>query len=272
MNIKECPLCGKPSPDGLHYECVITEQALADRRPPPEIDYSGIIAPCEHSGGGATMTKARTGSYIFVSWLSKLMAGETQCQWGAWFKAHYRDYPKMPSDFQRATWLVEHNKCLNELCAELESQATSMYRESQNKFAVKRKAAVIGGIPDLVVLGKDGSYTVYDVKTGQARPSDVVQVMLYMVCLPYSSSGIYKGKKLTGCVVYNTERTPIPAEAINDTFNKQVAHFLNILDNASQPAKTPSYAECRYCEITNEDCPERIDADDTSIGGSDLPV
>jgi hypothetical protein len=271
MNIKECPLCGKPSPEGLHYECAVIEKALADSQPPPEFDYSGIIAPCEHSWGGILMTKERTSCYISVSWLSKLMAGETQCQWGAWFKTHYQNYPKTPSDFQRATWLVEHNKRLNELYAELEPQATALYRESQSKFAINRKTAVIAGQPDLVVLGKDGNYTVYDVKTGQPRPGDVVQVMLYMVCLPYSRSGLYKGKRLAGCVVYNAERTPIPPEAINETFNKQVAHFLNILDNATPPAKTPSYTECRFCEITNEDCPERINIEETARG-LDLPV
>jgi hypothetical protein len=271
MNTKECPLCGKPSPDGLHYECEVIEKALGDRRPPPEIDYSGIIAPCEHSRGGILMTKERTNCYISVSWLSKLMAGDTQCQWGAWFKAHYRDYPKAPSDFQRAKWLIEHNKQLNELRAELEPQATAMYREGQNKFTLPRKTAVIGGVPDLVALGKDGNYTVYDVKTGQVRPSDVVQVMLYMACLPYSTK-MYRGKKLAGCVVYTTERTPIPPEAIDETFKKQVAHFLNILDNDSPPAKTPSYTECRFCEITNENCPERIDTEDTSDESVDLPI
>ena len=50
------------------------------------------------------MTIPRNGSYVWITWLSKLMAGDTQCQWGAWFKAHHTEYKKAPSDFPRALW------------------------------------------------------------------------------------------------------------------------------------------------------------------------
>jgi NADH:ubiquinone oxidoreductase subunit len=218
------------------------------------------------------MTIARTENYVWVTWLSKLMAGETQCHWSGWFKTHYTNFEKAPSDFQLATWQMEHNKCLNELVEELKPQTSTIYKENQNYFKVKRHNATIAGKPDLVALGKDGIYTVYDIKTGQQRASDIIQVMIYMACLPYSGNIIYKGKKLKGCVVYNNDRTIIPLESIDETFNKQLGHFLDILDSDDIPSKTPSYPECCYCEITKEDCDEKVEHSADSEENNDLPV
>lgn len=199
------------------------------------------------------------------------MAGDVQCHWGAWFRAHYSDYAKATSDFQSATWMVAHTKALNELCEEYRAEAVSMFKENQNKFTVKRRTMAIGGKPDLIVLDRNHDYTVYDVKTGQPRHSDIVQVMLYMAFLPYSTSGLYKGKQLAGCVVYENDRTLIPATAISQTFNEQVRHFLDILDGEA-PARVPSYAECCYCDITGADCPERAETDMADTGCGDLPI
>jgi hypothetical protein len=81
----------------------------------------------------------------------------------------------------------------------------------------------VGGKPDLIVLESGSSYTVYDVKTGQPRASDVIQVMLYMSFLPYSTSGIFRGKAINGCVVYRDgERTAIPSQSVDDNFRSQI--------------------------------------------------
>jgi hypothetical protein len=201
------------------------------------------------------------------------MAGDVQCQWAAWFRSHFTAYTKSPSDFHLATWTVEHNKCLDQLCTECTAQSSTYFKETQNKFTVRRKEMTIEGVPDLIVLEKDKSYTVYDVKTGQPKNSDVIQVMLYMSFLPYSTSGIYKGKTINGCVTYkNGEKTPVPPDALSETFQGQISHFLNILDRIEQPKRIPSYLECRYCDITSQDCADRIESE--TIGGEsiDLPL
>lgn len=213
------------------------------------------------------MTTSRNGSYVWITWLSKLMAGDTQCQWGAWFKAHHTEYKKAPSDFPRALWQVEHTKTLNELCDECKPNAVSMFKENQNKFTLKRGRMAIAGQPDLIVLDKLNNFTIYDVKTGQPRQSDIIQVLLYMACLRYMP--LYKNKQLSGCVVYKVNRTPIPATAADETFNGQIKHFLNILDSECPPPKLPSHAECCYCKITSEDCHDRIENNETQC--ADLP-
>jgi len=40
------------------------------------------------------MSVLRRSPYIWVTWLTKLMAGEAQCEWASWFKAHHK-YDKL---------------------------------------------------------------------------------------------------------------------------------------------------------------------------------
>ncbi len=264
MNYKECSLCGNGSRYGMHNYCAHKEQAIVN---------SAIIPPFLNIGDDI-MTKQRSGVYVWVTWLSRLMAGDVQCQWAPWFRSHYTAYTKAPSDFQQATWMVEHNKCLDELCKECGAQSLTYFKENQNSFTVRRGSMTIGGKPDLIALEKDSSYTIYDVKTGQARASDVIQVMLYMTFVPHSTSGRYRGKTINGCVLYKEgERTLIPSQSLDDHFRGQITYFLNILDSPEEPQKIPSYTECQYCDITSEDCSERI-VDATAVDDSspDLPM
>jgi hypothetical protein len=219
------------------------------------------------------MTRTRTGVYVWVTWLSRLMAGDVQCHWAPWFRSHYMDYVKAPSDFQLATWTVEHNQYLDELCKECSTKTLSFFKENQNSFTVRRGGMTIGGKPDLIVLEKDNTYTIYDVKTGQPRASDVIQVMLYMSFLPYSTSGRYKGKTINGYVVYKEgPRTAIPAQSIDASFFENITHFLNILDATKEPSRVPSYIECQYCDITVEDCNQRVESDVVHGDSTDLPM
>ena len=49
------------------------------------------------------MTRRRSGPYIWVTWLSRLLVGDRSCEWSSWFKAHHRYYDRMPSDFDAFT-------------------------------------------------------------------------------------------------------------------------------------------------------------------------
>ena len=215
------------------------------------------------------MTVARPGLYVWVTWLAKLMAGEVQCHWAAHFRTRFMGYAKAPSDFQAAAWMVVHNQCLDELCREC-STAAAVFKEDQNQFRVTRKSGmVISGKPDLIALDSSGGATVYDIKTGSPRHSDIIQVMLYMLFLPYGSP-VYKGKKISGSVVYKDSRTAIPASAIDKEFEGRVTYFLNLLETEEPPRRCPSATECRYCDLTRADCPEKIEREDEGEGG-ELP-
>jgi hypothetical protein len=215
------------------------------------------------------MTIARPGLYVWVTWLAKLMAGEVQCHWAAHFRARYMGYAKAPSDFQAAPWMVAHNQCLDELFRECSTSA-AVFKEDQNQFRVTRKnGMVISGKPDLVALDSSGGAVVYDIKTGTPRHSDIIQVMLYMLLLPYGSP-VYKGKKISGGVVYKDSCSAIPATAIDKEFQSRVTYFLDLLEAKEPPRRCPSATECRYCDLTQADCPEKIEREDEGEGG-ELP-
>ena len=54
-----------------------------------------------------TAVKRRGNPYIWVSWLTKLLSGESQCVWSAWFRANHT-YTKAPSDFDAGAWQIDH--------------------------------------------------------------------------------------------------------------------------------------------------------------------
>jgi hypothetical protein len=193
------------------------------------------------------------------------MAGEVQCHWSAWFKTHYTGYRAQPVDVQLANWTVEHNQYLTDLINERKALGEVTYKEDQNRFRVTRTSGlVIAGKPDLIAYNKTtGQYIVYDVKTGNQRQSDIIQVMLYCYCLPYASP-IYKGKVLNGCVIYKTDRIEVPSQMIDEAFNKKAVYFLNIVESANAPDRCPSAVECKYCDLSSDDCPEKMLSTETS--------
>ena len=52
------------------------------------------------------MPQPREHPYIWATWLARLLAGETHCQWAGWFRAHYQDWTRPPSDFDNAKWML----------------------------------------------------------------------------------------------------------------------------------------------------------------------
>ena len=61
------------------------------------------------------MATKRDGVFVWITWLSRVMAGEQNCEWASWFKAHYEKYDKAPSDFDTAKWNIEHTLQLRRL-------------------------------------------------------------------------------------------------------------------------------------------------------------
>ena len=47
------------------------------------------------------MPTPREFPYIWATWLPRLLVGDRSCEWAVWFKAHYQDFERQPSDFRR---------------------------------------------------------------------------------------------------------------------------------------------------------------------------
>ena len=99
---------------------------------------------------------------------------------------------------------------------------------------------------------------VIDAKTGQPSPAHHLQVMLYMYALPRAFLR-YRGLTLSGQVAYADQVVPVPAEAVDETFVKNLGQLITRLASQMPAKRIPSSRECRFCEITSADCPERAE-------------
>ncbi len=201
------------------------------------------------------MSENRDGVYVWITWLSKVMAGEQSCEWASWFKAH-KTYAKLPSDFDVTAWSIEHTKRLRELRIERQKTGERVFVEGENSMRhVAPTGTVLAGKPDLVATSNRET-TIYDVKTGQPKTSDRIQVMIYMYLMPLAIEK-YRGISPTGCVVYGENRVVIPSAAVDEKFKEQFAYFLNIVGGKEEPLKAPGPNECRFCDIPGSECAER---------------
>ena len=204
------------------------------------------------------MTTKRDQPYIWVTWLTKLLVGENSCEWAAWFRAHYTNFLRVPDDFDSATWQMNHTVLLNQERDRLQCEGHAVFVEKQNRFALRGRSATLGGKPDLIALAGDKG-VIYDVKTGQPTASDHVQVMTYMYAVP-RALGQFKNMGFDGMVVYRDHKVPIPASAVNKQFIDRLASLIRRISGEQPLLKTPSVMECGFCQISREECPERVES------------
>lgn len=219
------------------------------------------------------MAIRRMTPYIWVTWLAKLLVGDSSCEWAGWFKAQHEgnSWKKVPSDFDLEAWLRKHTKAVNAERSEWEQQGYIVSTEDQNSFALNGKSATLGGKPDLVAtVGDEG--VIIDIKTGKPHESHKIQVMLYMYALP-KAHGVYRNCEFDGRIIYNDyEDVIIPSEAAaEESFQSDVFSLIKRLANADRAArKVPSTRECRFCDISSVDCPERMEGSEEKVLTTDF--
>lgn len=203
------------------------------------------------------MATRRDNPYVWTTWITRLMAGEAACEWAAWFRAHHM-YDRLPSDFNLARWTMEHTALVREHAAALRDAGHEVFVEEQNAFKMSgQRGVMLSGKPDIVAL-HDNTLLVIDCKTGHPRHSDHIQVLVYMLMLPYVRP-VWKARTCHGRVQYKEHAAEIPAEAVDDAFRKLFRRTMQQVGGDNALPRVPSYAECRYCDISRRDCPPRIE-------------
>ena len=138
--------------------------------------------------------------------------------------------------------------------------------ENQNAFRLRGHTATLAGKPDLLVLSGD-HVPIIDLKTGQEQPWHRYQVMLYMYALPKASAR-YRYAKLAGEVVYPDRIARVPRGPLTSHFIDNLASTIRRLAATTLPKRVPSPRECRFCDISAADCPERLDEASEPKGGT----
>lgn len=208
------------------------------------------------------MKQERDTPYIWVTWVTKIITGEQQCEFVAWLKAHYK-LDKASSTFNSRQWNIDHTQLLRTRRDEMEKKGYEVRLEDQNSFKMHLGDALLSGKADLVSLVRDPDGIILrgivdDCKTGRPKDSDQVQVMLYMLSLPVSVIE-YAGHKFDGNVVYKDHVVPIAWEEIDSNFRDIVRDLLTRIKSDKPCKKVPSYNECKWCDVLKVDCPEKVE-------------
>ncbi len=204
------------------------------------------------------MASPRDEPYVWVTWITRLLAGENHCEWAAWFRAHHT-YDKAPSDFDLAAWSAEHAAMVRARAAALRGEGFQVTLEGQNAFRLRGKTGTtLSGKPDILAL-KGGDALVIDCKTGSPKSSDQFQVMTYMLVLPHCNEAL-RGRAPQGEVQYRTGSVPVPASKVTPRLRELFRAVMEQTGGDEPPPRVPSWDECRFCDITAADCPQRVQA------------
>ena len=160
--------------------------------------------------------------------------------------------------------MLNHTALLNKRKAEWELSHYSVAIEGQNSFQLRGRSATLANKPDLITQ-RDGQAVIVDAKTGQDSASHVVQVMIYLYAIPRALEQ-YRNIELRGQATYLDHTVRIPAEAVDDQFIQNLGALIRRLAADKPPARVPSRPECRFCDISALDCPERVDEGSESEG------
>lgn len=193
--------------------------------------------------------------YIWVTWITKLAAGEDKCYLQPWFKAHY-DYEKLEESAEDkaalAKWNVEHDALVKHYADHQKSQGNEVTLEDQNAFKLEGPNWIISGKPDIVIRHGLGR-VVIDGKSGKKRESDHYQVRVYLIALPKT---LYSGElaqatdvlPLTGRVLYKEMLHDVKLEPAH---RARLNEVLNIVAGPKAPQAMPSKWECKKCNIAD---------------------
>ncbi len=199
--------------------------------------------------------------YIWVTWLTRLLVGESSCEWSAWFRAQNQVYDRVPDDFDSTAWTLKHTALLNEVRPRLEADNYDVFSESQNKFTLRseKTGVTLGGKPDLIAT-KQETGTIIDVKTGRPKASDPTQVMIYMWAVPLALQQ-YKGMVFDGRVAYADHEVPIPTSAVDDSFAANLSALIRKVSGSEPPRRVPSVDDCKFCPIAQSECDVRVEVE-----------
>ena len=193
---------------------------------------------------------------ICTTWLPKLLTGESSCEWAVWFKAHHQNWDKIPSDFNQTEWMLNHTALLNDQKSQWEARGDDVRVEAQNAFRLQGRTATLAGKLDIIVV-RDDHALIIDVKAGREQPSHTVQMMIYMYALPRALPQ-YREANLSGEVVYPTRTRRVPMGSLHTQFKTDLGALIRRIAADEPAARVPSEHECRFCDITAEDCPVRV--------------
>ena len=185
--------------------------------------------------------------------IAKSLSGDQPCQLSTWIGGRNKEQRPRTDTASLAIWKTNHTAQLTDTVNRLKAEGWKCSVESF--FRVTGQHAVISGKADCIAQQTDKRPLIVDMKSGEPRDSDVVQVAIEMVMIPLawgSPSMSFDGK-----VIYKAHEVPVtPAQAAE--LRPKIVGLLKKLGTMPRPEASPSLSACRFCEATDEACPDRF--------------
>jgi hypothetical protein len=89
---------------------------------------------------------------------------------------------------------------------------------------------------------------IIEVESGTPRPSDKVQLMLYLWAIGKTYSR-FRGVPFEGLLIYKTHEIEISALEIDESFIENFSKFMKEILQGEPDPKYPSKHECRFCKL-----------------------
>src|SRR3972149_5219266 len=93
--------------------------------------------------------------YVYPTWVTKLLAGESRCWYSAWYKCHFK-YLKKADDQDREDFFAEYNEAHNKIeerrAAALREDGWTVKVEADGEFKIRGGAGDLSGKPDIVAM------------------------------------------------------------------------------------------------------------------------
>jgi hypothetical protein len=201
------------------------------------------------------MNSPRPKPYVWVTWITALLAGTDKCEWKSWTKAHFR-YAKVPSDggFDLEAWTRQHDAMTTTRVKQLKELGLTVEVEEQNAFKLDGRNAVLAGKPDIVAKQpKERIALIIDEKSGKPKDSDRWQVLVYMWAMALTKLQTWL---TSGEVEYRGSSLTIKPDELDLSTKNHIIRVMNIVGGPVEPPRTPSLAECKYCDILG--CVDRM--------------
>lgn len=203
-------------------------------------------------------TTKRSEPFTYVTWITGLLSGEKHCGWCPWLLSHFK-IVKRPRTMDLAQWTADHAKLVAATVTDLLEDGWDCQVEDQNDFKLRGEQTTLAGKPDIIATRPDKDLVkVVDCKTGRERDSDYQQVLIYMFALPVVRPEL-KNRRIAGALVYRDRTTEIAPEELNAETRTAILARIREAGGPTPPRRVPSASECRFCDVTAVDCPDRIE-------------
>lgn len=206
--------------------------------------------------------------YLWVTWLSGVLAGSQPCVWQSAFKANFK-YDKIPDPtFDSAAWSANHAEAVRARAEELARDGWRCRLEDENAFRIDGRYATLAGKPDIMAY-RAGQILVSDIKTGKKKDDHWWQVLVYLQAWPLWAPQECDGTvTLSGEVVYPDVVIEISANELTASRSETTWSTIKQLASIQTLTPVPTERGCRYCDIPVTECPSRFDVTPRSVSVS----